>query len=211
MGYLVAANSGGVVEQVTTAIGNGLTAANDFVTSAPVVNGLGGFGDALLLGQGGRIRSYTGLGDGAVDTHSMEYDVGHATGEVALVLTGAGAGVKAAGTAAKGIEFSHSLPARYFRELSLSKKSLNPEYKPVLDKLFGKFKDTILNGNYRTAAEHAMEDPMRYQFMRKAWKEINPPNSGIYQFLSRIPNLFKGTAAGTAAAGISEMNKEKHD
>jgi RHS repeat-associated protein len=43
----------GVVEQVTTAIGNGLTAANDFITSPAVVNGTAGFGDSLSFGLTG--------------------------------------------------------------------------------------------------------------------------------------------------------------
>ena len=171
--------------------------AYDLPTISPKVYDFSaGLGDEFLLGQGGRLRDWLDIG--SINTASGSYTAGKVTGAVALVALGTGVGAEAAGTAEGGMEFSHALPARYFRELSLSGKSVNAEYKPLLDKLFGWGKDTILNGNYRTAAEHYLEDPFRYP---AGWRELGPRYPDVMQMLSRIPNVFKGMAGGGVAAG----------
>ena len=69
-----APKEGGVVEKVTSAIGNGLTAVNDFVTSPAVVNGEAGFGDSLSFGLTGYYREWRNIGD--VDKNSDAYNNG---------------------------------------------------------------------------------------------------------------------------------------
>lgn len=165
-----------------------------------VNNASGGFGDELLVGQGERLRKMLNIQ--SVDMESGAYAGGEVAGAVTLIFVGGAAGAEAAGTRSAGMEFSHSFPARYFREFSLSGRKLNPEYKPLLNELFGWAKDTILNGNYRTAAEHYLEDPFRFP---RGWRELGPRYPDFLQSLSRIPNVFKGLFGGGVAAGAGPL------
>ena len=91
-------------------------------------------------------------------------------------------GLEAAGTKGIGKEFSHWIPNRFGGARSL------------------------WNGNYVTTAEHALSDPYRYRFMSREWKAENPlPNQFIQQW-ERIPNVYKGAAAGGSIGASSIIN-----
>ena len=155
-----------------------------------------GFGDELLLGQGQRLRNLLGIG--GVDVCSKAYDYGGWAGMAAMTVAGGIGGLEAAGTKTAGKEFSHWMPDRFFRPKSKS-------YNAAADKWYGWAKDTIMNGNYVDPAEHIMSDPWRYRFEPKVWKPDNPmPAKWIQQWV-RIPKIFKGVAAGAAAAAAGAL------
>ena len=137
-----------------------------------------GTGDALTFGLTDWIRDQMGIND-VVNHCSGAYNAGQWAGTILPLLTGIAGGIEAAGAKAAGNEFSHFIPNRWG----------GPR--------------TIWNGNYVTTAEHALSDPYRYQFMPRAWKEANPMPGHIEQMWNRIPNTWKGTAAGAGygAAG----------
>lgn len=155
-----------------------------------------GMGDVLLLGQGQRLRDLLDV-DGGVDQCSGEYSAGEWAGIAGSFATGLVGGVIAAGVKAEGMEFSHAIPARVFRPSSKS-------YSATLDAAFGWAEKTILNGNYVTPLRHYLHDPFRYP---KGWRDFGEKLPSWLQQLDRIPNVFKGGAAGAAygAAG-SAMN-----
>ena len=99
-------------------------------------------------------------------------------------LAGPFAGAAAAGTKGPGMEFSHWIP----------KRSGGPT--------------SIFNGNYVSIEEHALSDPYRYQFMPRAWKDVNPLPPTITQQWNRIPNIYKGTVAGVTSAAVTSGNPE---
>jgi RHS repeat-associated protein len=107
-------------------------------------------------------------------------------------LAGGAGGWKAAGKAAKGMEYSHWVPAR----------ALPGGRGGLLDDLT---KAAKLNGNYVSKAEHALSDPSRYRFMPKTWKAANPLPDPLTQQLNRLPLFPTGLAAGAgvAAAGAA--------
>ena len=140
------------------------------------VDASAGFGDALLFGFGDELRDLgTDVGvlpAAGVDTSSAAYEGGSWTGVVASFATGVVGGLKAAGTRAAGLEFSHWIPARLG----------GPR--------------TILNGNYVTPLRHAMHDPYRYlKGMSKADK-LSP----FLQQADRMPRVYAGAVAGATAA-----------
>ncbi|MBX7494865.1 hypothetical protein K3172_03215 [Qipengyuania sp. 6B39] len=136
-----------------------------------------GAADSVLFGFGDEVREFVGADP--VDTESLGYQVGNGVGTVAVIATGVGGGIKAAGTAGKGIEFSHAIP----------KRMGGPR--------------TIWNGNYVPARTHILSDPHRYRFTPRNWKPDNPMWPRPRQLYERTPNTIKGTAAGAAvgAAG----------
>jgi RHS repeat-associated protein len=140
-----------------------------------------GMGDVILFGQGQRLRDLFDV-DGGVDTCSGEYSAGEWAGVAAGVATGLVGGLKAAGAKGAGKEFSHWIPNRMGGPRSM------------------------WNGNYVPTATHALSDPYRYRFMPKAWKTQNPMPSRTSQQWTRIPNAYKGGAAGAAygAAGAAQ-------
>jgi RHS repeat-associated protein len=140
-----------------------------------------GMGDVILFGQGQRLRDLLDV-DGGIDQCSDEYSAGEWAGIGASLATGLSGGIKAAGAKGAGKEFSHWIPNRMG----------GPR--------------TILNGNYVPTATHALSDPFRYRFMPSAWKMANPMPGALSQQWTRIPNVFKGTAAGGAygAAGAAQ-------
>ena len=140
-----------------------------------------GMGDTILFGQGQRLRDTLGV-DGGVDQCSDAYDNGEWAGIAASVATGFAGGLRAAGAKGAGKEFSHWIPNRMG----------GPR--------------TVFNGNYVPTATHALSDPFRYRFMPSAWKMANPMPGAMSQQWTRIPNVYKGTAAGGAygAAGAAQ-------
>jgi RHS repeat-associated protein len=161
---------------------NGLWAWGD-----PLPQGLvdfsAGMGDVLLFGQGQMLRDVFDV-DGGINKCSSEYSAGEWTGIGISFATGVVGGVRAAGARAVGREFSHWIPARMG----------GPR--------------TIFNGNYVSTATHALSDPYRYRFMPRIWKAANPMPSRISQQWTRIPNIYKGAAAGGAygAAGAAQSD-----
>jgi len=142
--------------------------------SSGVRNFLWGVGDVALLGFGDELRDAFGIAP--VDMASKAYFAGEITGSVAILATGVGGGMRAAGTAARGLEFSHFIPARMGGARS------------------------IWNGNFVSTATHALSDPYRYRFMSRTWKAANPMPSRAKQLWVRTPNTAKGTVAGASAA-----------
>ncbi len=139
-----------------------------------------GFGDVVTLGATKWIRGLIDA-NGTLDQCSAFYKAGEWTGFAADLALGLGGGIKAAGIKKAGKEFSHWLPKRLGGPRSL------------------------LNGNFVTAAQHALSDPYRYRFMKRAWKALNPmPNRLIQQYV-RIPNVLKGSlfGVGIGSAGMS--------
>ncbi|WP_373888611.1 hypothetical protein [Massilia genomosp. 1] len=137
-----------------------------------------GMGDTILFAQGQRLRDLFDV-SGGIDMCTSEYSNGEWAGIAVSAATGLAGGVKAAGTAGVGKEFSHWLAARMG----------GPR--------------TIFNGNYVSIATHARSDPYRRQFMPKVWKNANPLMSTAMAQWTRFPNVYKGTIAGTGygAAG----------
>lgn len=88
-------------------------------------------------------------------------------------------GMRAAGTPGPGKEFSHFIPDRMGGPRS------------------------IWNGNYVPPEAHALSDPLRYQFMPRAWKEVNPMPPRPVQLWNRIPQAVKGVGA---AAGVESQS-----
>ncbi len=147
----------------------------------PVVDFGAGMGDTILFGQGQRARDFFGV-DGGVDQCSDAYDYGEWAGVAGSLATGLAGGLKAAGTKGAGKEFSHWIPNRMGGPRS------------------------TWNGNFVPTATHALSDPYRYRFMPKPWKAQNPMPNAASQQLTRIPNAYKGGAAGGAygAAGAAQ-------
>jgi hypothetical protein len=141
-----------------------------------------GMGDVILFGQGRRLRGLLDV-DGGIDPCSKAYSAGEWVGVGIGTATGLAGGLKAAGAKGAGKEFSHWIPARMGGPRS------------------------AWNGNYVPTSTHALSDPYRYRFMPRSWKAQNPmPNAANRQWV-RIPNVYKGGAAGGAyGAGGAGMS-----
>ena len=140
-----------------------------------------GLGDTLLFGQGKNLRDLFDV-DGGINPCSTEYSVGEWAGIAGSMATGLAGGLKAAGTKGAGKEFSHWIPNRMGGPRS------------------------TWNGNFVPTATHALSDPYRYRFMPRSWKAQNPmPNAAVQQW-TRVPNAYKGGAAGGAygASGAAQ-------
>ena len=79
-------------------------------TSSDLRNFLWGAGDAVLLGFGDELRDAAGLDP--VDMDSNAYTAGDVLASAGMLATGIGGGIRAAGMARKGYEFSHFIPKR---------------------------------------------------------------------------------------------------
>lgn len=146
-----------------------------------VVDFAAGFGDTLSFGLTNMLRDAMGT-NGNVNQCSASYTGGVVAGAALSVAIGGAAGLEAAGAKGAGKEFSHWIPNRMGGPRS------------------------VWNGNYVSTAEHALSDPYRYRFMPRAWKEANPmPNQAAQQW-ERIPNVYKGGAAGAAAGAAGAAN-----
>ncbi len=157
--------------------GNGCN--QETLGSGGLRNFMWGVGDVALLGFGDDFRD--ALGIDPADMNSNAYFAGGIVGSVSILATGVGGGIRAARAAAKGLEFSHFIPARVGGARS------------------------IWNGNFVSTVTHALSDPFRYRFMPRSWKAANPMPNRARQLWVRSPNTAKGTAAGagTAATGLA--------
>jgi uncharacterized protein RhaS with RHS repeats len=133
-----------------------------------------GFGDVVTIGISRRMRDAFDIG--GVDRCSDAYSAGEWAGVAASTATGVAGGIKAAGSKGAGVEFSHWIPNRMGGPRS------------------------TWNGNYVTPARHYYHDPYRYP---RGWRDLGPKWPAGLQQLDRIPNVYKGGAAGAAwgAAG----------
>jgi RHS repeat-associated protein len=130
-----------------------------------------GFGDTLSFGLTDSLRDLMGT-NGVVNSDSGAYLSGEIAGIAHTTLLGGAAGLRAAGSAGRGLEFSHWIPNRMGGPRSL------------------------FNGNFVTREFHALSDPFRYRFMPRTWKALNPMPSSAVQQWNRIPYVWKGAGAG---------------
>lgn len=142
---------------------------------APLPQGLvdfsAGFGDALSFGGTDWMRNQMGT-NGAVNRCSAHYTAGEAAGVAVDTVLGGAVGWTAAGTKGAGKEFSHWIPNRM----------RGPRSK--------------WNGNYVTPAQHYYHDPFRYP---RGWRDLGAKYPAWLQQLDRIPDVYKGSAAGAVA------------
>lgn len=145
-----------------------------------VVDFSAGMGDTILFGQGQLLRDVFDI-SGGIDMCSAAYSNGEWAGLAASAATGLAGGVRAAGTAGVGKEFSHWFPTRLGGPRS------------------------IWNGNYVSIETHALSDPHRFKFMPKIWRQTHTPMSVPAAQWTRFPNVYKGAMAGAAygTAGAS--------
>ncbi|HVO91123.1 MAG TPA: FG-GAP-like repeat-containing protein [Casimicrobiaceae bacterium] len=142
-----------------------------------VVDFAAGFGDNLSFGITRWIRDRFDIG--SVDRTSGPYFAGEMVGMAESTFLGGALGLRLAGTAGPGVEFSHWIPNRWGGPRSL------------------------LNGNFVTDVEHALSDPYRYRFMDRAWKALNPMPTMLVQQWNRIPWLWKGSGGGAGYGAAS--------
>lgn len=147
-----------------------------------IVDALAGFGDTISFGVTDYVRGLGGWNT-HVDQGSSAYTAGVASGIVYSTVAGGAFGLRAAGTAGKGLEFSHWIPNRMGGARSL------------------------FNGNYVTTRTHALSDPFRYRFMPRSWKALNPMPSRFAQQWVRIPYVYKGAGAGAIYGGASAASR----
>ncbi|NJL29610.1 MAG: RHS repeat-associated core domain-containing protein [Thermoanaerobaculia bacterium] len=144
----------------------------------------GGFGDTLSFGLTAKIRKAMGV-EHVVDRCSGLYTGGKIFGVGVSLALGAGIGSRLASRAEQGLEWSHWIPQRYTSPVP------------------GSIVNSPLNGRFLTPVQHALNDPLRYRFAPKAWKELNPINPFWKRHWNRAPEWFKGGAAGGAYGGAS--------
>jgi hypothetical protein len=137
-----------------------------------------GAGDVILLGFGQNIRDVLEI-DGGVNKCTPEYDWGTWAGIAATFATGVAGGIRAAGVKGAGREFSHWIPRRMGGPRSIG------------------------NGNYVSSARHYHHDPFRYP---PGWRDLGPKWPGWIQQIDRIPNLYKGGAAGAGYGAAGKAN-----
>lgn len=102
---------------------------------------------------------------------------GELAGIAASIAVGGANGMRAAGRAGPGLEFSHWIPKRLGGPRS------------------------ILNGNFVTSKYHALSDPMRYRFMPRVWKASNPLPGGATRFVHRLPRVVTHPVGMGASGG----------
>jgi RHS repeat-associated protein len=136
-----------------------------------------GVGDNLSFGLTSQVRDAMGTND-VVDTSSSTYSAGQGTGIAISTATGLAGGLKAAGAKAAGKEFSHWIPNRMGGSRS------------------------VLNGNYVTPARHYYHDPFRFP---RGYRALGDKWPAAVRQLDRIPNVYKGAAAG-AGYGLASRS-----
>ncbi|MDC4466238.1 RHS repeat domain-containing protein [Acinetobacter sp. UC24323] len=159
-----------------------------------------GVGDTLFLGVPVYLRNTWDIGN--IDQNSSAYSFGEYVGIGLSFYSGGAAGWKAAGTKASGLEFSHWIPNRFVNAKQIENRIT------FLDNDFGKWlskSGNKWNGNYVSKESHALSDPYRYRTMPRSFKDLNPPQSILFQQYNRIPLVYKGSIVG-GAYGIAGAN-----
>ncbi len=184
-------------EDITIPSANKVTYTfDDFLQDAANVSA--GFGDTISWGATRKIRQWMDT-DGVVDRNSAGYVAGEAAGIVHSMLLGGSGGLKAAGVAGKGIEFSHWVPRRILKQTVFNNLAKSK---------------TVFNGNFVTKEFHALTDPFRYQFMSKVWKSNlgNQIYHPALRQIGRVPFVYYGLSTGTAwGIGGFEFNGNRED
>ncbi len=96
-----------------------------------------------------------------------------------------------------GKEWSHWIPSRF--------SNPNSKYYQGLPRWLT---ENGLNGNFVSPVQHALNDPFRYRFMPRAWKDLNPINNPWLRQFNRIPDWLKGSFIGglLGSAGTQVSN-----
>jgi len=160
------------------------------IEAQDVVDGIRGFGDTVSFGLSGWLREKT-LGDQGAVLSPTAYGYGEVAGIVHGMLIGGATGLRAAGTKAAGMEFSHFIPNR-----ALSRSGAWARQK-LGDKVGGKVADWLrkgfgrsrANGNYVTPRQHYMHDPFRFP---KGWRNFGPRYNLPRKIWDRAPQTMKG-------------------
>ncbi|MES9991501.1 MAG: RHS repeat-associated core domain-containing protein, partial [Candidatus Thiodiazotropha sp.] len=143
--------------------------------SQSTVDYAAGFGDTISMGMTDWIRDQLDANN-SVNKCSSAYSAGEWTGVGFGFAAGGAAGWRAGGRKAAGTEFSHWIPNRMRGPRSR------------------------WNGNYVSPRRHYYHDPYRYP---SGWRNFGPKLPKPAQQFDRIPNPYKGAAAGAGAAGAS--------
>lgn len=157
-----------------------------------LVDGAAGFGDTISFGITDKIRDWMGT-NGAVNKCSGAYSAGEWAGIGYGFAAGGLAGWRAAGQKAAGKEFSHWVPDR-----AKNWRGSNNKYGRRFLRNGNKW-----NGNYVTNQRHYKHDRYRYSKKKGEWRDWGPKWPKPIQQFDRIPNVYKGGAAGGGAAGSS--------
>jgi hypothetical protein len=140
-----------------------------------VVDASAGFGDTISFGFTDWVRDQMDT-NSSVNKCSSAYSAGEWTGVGFGFAAGGAAGWRAGGRKAAGTEFSHWIPNRMGGPRSR------------------------WNGNHVSPRRHYYHDPYRYP---SGWRNFGPKWPKPAQQFDRIPNPYKGAAAGAGAAGAS--------
>jgi RHS repeat-associated protein len=126
---------------------------------------------------------------------------GQVTISAGLGALGGGVGGALTTTVGRGGRlWSHWIPDRYIRPLTLKSREVNPHYKPWLDNAVGRwFVNSGLNGNRVTPRFHALTDP--YYFLRGMTKadKYHP----VLRQILRVPGWLGGAGLGSAGGAIN--------
>lgn len=159
-----------------------------------LVNGSAGIGASLSFGFTNDINKLLGT-DGAVNKCSMAYGNGELFGDGVALLGGGGLAAKSL-VRRGGTEWSHWIPDRYVRPLTLRAKKSNPAYIETLDNYFGWFVNGPLNGNYVSPLEHYQTDMSRFP---TGWRDFGSRFGTARQHLNRVPQWILGMGFVSAA------------
>ncbi len=151
------------------------TITGGYTPSQGTVDFTAGFGDTVSFGVTNWVRDKMEI-NSVVNKCSGAYSAGEWGGIAYGFVAGGISGWRAAGSRAAGKEFSHWIPNRMG----------GPRSK--------------WNGNYVSPGRHYKHDP--YRFPPRSQRSGNKWPSPIQQF-DRIPNVYKGAAAGGIAASAS--------
>lgn len=143
-----------------------------------------GYGDCLTLNATFYAREWLGTND-VVDEESFAYGAGEWAGLGTSLVIGSGGGLRAAGSRAAGVEFSHWIPDRILKKTGST----------FIRRTFGR---SVLNGNYVTPLRHFRHDPFRYPI---GWRTFGRRLSPFLAQLDRTPWVLRGTAAGATWGG----------
>lgn len=71
------------------------------------------------------------------------------------------------------------------------------------------FKNTALDGEWNWkemwGSDHALNDPIRYRFMRRWWKPDNPINNPLVRQWNRMPTWAQASAVGATYGSASAL------
>jgi len=149
---------------------------------------------------------------GGVNVCSDAYNNGETLGIITGALVGGYGGWRAAGSKmADGRnfpneQFSHWIPERFIRPMSISGKNPNPDYKWWLDNKFGRWLisgHNKFNGNYVHVRRHFKHDPHATGNRQFPGRTLGDKWHPFWRMLDRVPRVYYGVGVGTAVYGAS--------